>query len=226
MGEPAVRAEGLYHVYRERDIETVSLRGAGIVLEPATWTSVMGPSGSGKSTLVHILAGLLPPTAGSVRVGGDDLTRLPPDERAARRRREIGVVLQRDNLHPLLDAAANVALPLRLDGRRGTEIRARVHELLTRVGLADRARQRAGRLSGGEAQRVAVAVALAARPRLVLADEPTGELDAENTATVLDLLAHARTGEGAAVLTVTHNPLVAERADRRLIMRDGVLVDG
>jgi ABC-type lipoprotein export system ATPase subunit len=223
--EPVVRAENLYHIYRERDIETVALRGAVLTLRPGSWTSVMGPSGSGKSTLLHILAGLLPPTAGSVVVDGQDLTRLTPAERAAHRRRYIGVLLQRDNLHPLLDVAGNVALPLRLDGRRRTEIRPRVGELLDRVGLPGHGRRPVGRLSGGEAQRVALAVALAARPRLVLTDEPTGELDAATAGSVLDLLESARTGEGTAVLTVTHDPEVAARADRRLTMLDGVLVD-
>ncbi len=222
---PAVEAKGLYHIYREREIETVALRGAELVLQPASWTSVMGPSGSGKSTLLHVLAGLLAPTAGSVVIDGEDLTRLPASERARRRRRQIGVVLQRDNLHPLLDVAGNVALPLRLDGQPRRRIRERVKELLAEVGLADRRHWRGGQLSGGEAQRVAVAVALAPRPSVLLADEPTGELDEKTTATVLDLLDEVRMREGMALLTVTHNPQVAERAGRRLTMRDGVIVD-
>src|SRR5262245_41658745 len=118
-----VEAAGLYHIYRERDVETVALRGAGLVLEPGSWTSLTGPSGSGKSTLLQILAGLLTPTAGTVLVGGEDLARMAPDERARCRRRRIGVVLQRDNLHPGLDLAANVAIPLRLDGRPARAIR-------------------------------------------------------------------------------------------------------
>ena len=172
-----VEARGLYHIYRERDVETVALRGAELALEAGTWTSVMGRSGSGKSTLVHILAGLLEPTAGSVLIDGADLTRLPPDERARRRRLQIGVVFQRDNLHPLLDVRSNVALSLRLDSRPASEIRARVSQLLDEVGLADRARQSARQLSGGEAQRVAIAAAVAAQPAVLLADELTGELD-------------------------------------------------
>jgi ABC-type lipoprotein export system ATPase subunit len=228
MGESAaqaVEARGLFHVYREGEVETVALRGAALSLAPDSWTSVMGPSGSGKSTLLHVLAGLLTPTAGAVTVAGRELTRMASNERARWRRRHIGVVLQRDNLHPLLGVAANVALPLRLDGQRRRVIRERVRQLLTDIGLADRGRQPSGRLSGGEAQRVAVAVALASRPRLLLADEPTGELDESSAASVLDLLEAARTRDGAAILTVTHNARVAERADRRLHMRDGVLVD-
>jgi len=228
MGEraaPAVQAKGLYHIYREREVETVALRGAELVCEPGSWTSVMGPSGSGKSTLLHVVAGLLEPSGGSVVIVGEDLTRLPPTERARLRRRHIGVVLQRDNLHPLLDAAGNIALPLRLDGWPRRRVRDRVGQLLASVGLLERRRARAGQLSGGEAQRVAIAVALAARPRLLLADEPTGELDEATAATVLDLLQALRASQGAALLTVTHNPQVAERADRRLTMRDGLVAD-
>jgi len=222
---PVVEATGLYHIYREREVETVALRGAELVLQRASWTSVMGPSGSGKSTLLHVLAGLLAPTAGSVVIDGEDITRMPANTRARRRRNRIGVVLQRDNLHPLLDVADNVALPMRLDGQPRRKVRERVAELLDEVGLPDRRHRRGGQLSGGEAQRVAVAVALAPRPQVLLADEPTGELDEKTTATVLDLLDQVRVREGTAILTVTHNPQVAERADRRLTMRDGVVGD-
>jgi ABC-type lipoprotein export system ATPase subunit len=224
-GLPVIVANGLYHIYRDAEVETVALRGAGLALTPASWTSVIGPSGSGKSTLLHVLAGLLAPSGGSVLLDGEDLTRLPAAERARRRRRDIGVVLQRDNLHPLLDVEGNIALPLRLDGRPPREVRARVEWLLEQVGLPDRRHHRPAQLSGGEAQRVAVAVALAPRPRVLLADEPTGELDEAAAAAVLDLLDALRGREGAAVLTVTHNPQVAERADRRLVMRDGLVVD-
>jgi ABC-type lipoprotein export system ATPase subunit len=203
----------------------VALRGAELALAAGSWTSVVGPSGSGKSTLLHVLAGLLEPSGGSVRLDGEDLTRLSPPERARRRRRDIGVVLQRDNLHPLLDVEGNVALPLRLDGRPPREVRARVAGLLEEVGLLDRRHHRPAQLSGGEAQRAAVAVALAPLPRVLLADEPTGELDDASAAGVLELLETHRGQEGSAILTVTHNPRVAERADRRLVMRDGLVVD-
>jgi ABC-type lipoprotein export system ATPase subunit len=222
---PAVRARGLYHIYREGEVQTVALRGAELTLPHGSWTSVMGPSGSGKSTLLQVLAGLIEPSAGTVTVADRDLARMTAHERARWRRRHIGIVLQRDNLHPLLRVADNVALPLRLDGRSGSAIRTRVRQLLDAVGLADRARQHSTRLSGGEAQRAAVAVALAARPTVLLADEPTGELDEGNTVRVLDLLERARSDDGAAVLTVTHNTQVDARADRRMRMRDGALVD-
>jgi ABC-type lipoprotein export system ATPase subunit len=220
----AIEARGLYHIYRGAELETVALRGADLALERSSWTSVMGPSGSGKSTLIHVIAGLLEPSGGSVVIDGRDITRQPPAKRARMRRRNVGIVLQRDNLHPLLDVAGNVALPLRLDGRPAAEVGRRVDELLERVGLTDRRRHRVGQLSGGEAQRVALALAVAPRPRVLLTDEPTGELDEQSAAGVLDLLDELR-AEGTAVLTVTHNPQVAERADRWLTMRDGEVVE-
>ncbi len=221
---PAIEARGLYKIYRETEVETVALRGAELALEAGSWTTLMGPSGSGKSTLVHILAGLVEPSGGSVMIDGRDLTRLSPAERARVRRRGIGLVMQRDNLHPLLDVAGNIALPLRLDGRRAGEVRQRVDELVAHVGLTERRHHRAAQLSGGENQRVAIALAVAPRPRLLLTDEPTGELDEATAVGILDLIAELR-DEGTAVLTVTHNPQVAERADRRLEMRDGEVRD-
>jgi putative ABC transport system ATP-binding protein len=218
-------ARGLYHIYRETDVETVALRGADLTVESGSWVTIMGPSGSGKSTLIHVLAGLLEPSGGSVLFDGDDITRLSPADRARKRRKGIGLVMQRDNLHPLLDVAGNAALPLRLDGRASGEIRARVDELVERVGLRDRRRHRPGELSGGEAQRAALAVALASRPKLLLADELTGELDDATAAGILDLIDEARARDDTAVLTVTHNPQVAERADRRLAMSDGLVID-
>jgi ABC-type lipoprotein export system ATPase subunit len=222
---PALEARGIYHIYREGPVRTIALRGADVVLEQSSWTSLMGPSGSGKSTLVHILAGLLEPNAGSVTVDGEDITRLPQSARDGWRRRSVGVVLQRDNLHPHLDVGDNVALPLRLNGRNEGEARVRVRELLRQVGLGDRYRQPIGQLSGGEAQRVAIAVALANRPRVLLADEPTGELDETTASGILDLLDDLRKDAGAAILTVTHNPRVADRSSRRLRMLDGLVAD-
>jgi putative ABC transport system ATP-binding protein len=220
-----IEAKGLYHIYREAELETVALRGADLALERGTWTSVMGPSGSGKSTLLHVMAGLIEPSGGSVMIDGQDLTRLPPPERARQRRSRIGVVLQRDNLHPLLDVGDNVALPLRIDGRSQQEVQDTVVDLLERVGLSDRQRHLAGELSGGEKQRAAIAVALAPRPSVLLADEPTGELDEGTAADVLDLIAAIRATAGTTVMTVTHNPDVTARADRRVTMRDGLAID-
>ena len=221
---PPVVARGLYHIYREGEAETVALRGAELELKEGTWTSLMGPSGSGKSTLVQVIAGLLEPSGGSVLIDGEEITRLSPPERTRRRRRSIGVILQRDNLHPLLDVAENVALPLRLNRLPPAEVRARVEELLRRVGLEERRASRVGQLSGGEVQRAAIALAVAPRPRVLLTDEPTGELDDATAEGVLSLLDELRR-DGTAILTVTHNERVAERADRRLTMRDGEVVD-
>jgi ABC-type lipoprotein export system ATPase subunit len=221
----AIEAKGLYHIYRESEVETVALRGADLALARGAWTSLMGPSGSGKSTLMQVMAGLLEPSGGAVMVDGRDLTRLPPPDRARWRRSRIGVVLQRENLHPLLDVADNVALPLRIDGRGAAEVDRRVDQLLAQLGLSGRRRHAAGALSGGEAQRAAIAVALAPRPEVLMADEPTGELDEATAADVLDLLESTRELEGTTVLTVTHNRQVAERAERRVIMRDGLVLD-
>jgi ABC-type lipoprotein export system ATPase subunit len=221
----ALQAHGLYHIYHKGNVNTVALRGASLVLERSTWTTVMGPSGSGKSTLLHILAGLLEPSAGVVTVEGMDVTRLPPATRAEWRRRSVGLVLQRDNLHPHLDAAENISLPLRIQGRRPGEISDRVHVLLAQTGLTARSAHRIGQLSGGEAQRVAIAVALANRPAVLLADEPTGELDEKTAGGILDLFETLQNGR-MAILTVTHNRQVTERASRKLTMHDGVLING
>jgi putative ABC transport system ATP-binding protein len=224
VNTPAVEARGLYHIYRERHVETVALKGTDLVLNANTWTSVMGPSGSGKSTLVDVLAGFLEPSAGSVVIAGEDITRLPVRDRTATRRRTIGLVRQRGNLHPLLNVAENVALSLVLDGRPRAEISSRTHEVLDAVALAHRGSQPVRSLSGGEAQRVAIAAALVHRPVVLVADELTGELDESTTETVLDLLESVARAEGTTILTVTHNPRVAERARHRLVMRDGTLV--
>jgi ABC-type lipoprotein export system ATPase subunit len=221
---PVIEAKGLYHIYRETEVETVALRGADLALGPASWTSLMGPSGSGKSTLVHVMGGLLEPSGGSVMIDGQDLTRLPPPERARRRRTRIGVVLQRDNLHPLLDVADNVALPLRLGGRHGGEIRDRVGELLRAIGLADWGHFRVGQLSGGEAQRVAIAVALAPRPAVLLADEPTGDLDEQTADSLHALLREMHQAYGLTSIIATHNPRLANACDRVLRLEGGRLI--
>ena len=221
-----LEARDLFHIYREGDVKTVALRGAGLVLERATWTALTGPSGSGKSTLLHILAGLLEPSAGSVSVDGEDVTRLPPARRAGWRRSSVGLVLQRDNLHPHLNALDNVALPLRIQGLPPEEVEDRAYALLEQTGLRERRHHYTDQLSGGEAQRAGIAVALAARPKVLLADEPTGDLDEATAAGILDLLAALSERETMTILTVTHNRQVSERASRTLTMRDGLVIDG
>ena len=220
---PVLDARGLYHIYREAELETVALRGAELSIAAGEWVSVMGPSGSGKGTLLNVLAGLLEPSGGQVIVDGRDITRQSEAERAALRRRHIGVVMQRDNLHPLLTVGENVALPMDLAGTPGRAARARVAELPERVGLSGRARNRPHHLSGGEAQRAAIAVAVGGHPQVLIADEPTGELDEETATEVLALLRELQKTDNTAIVTVTHNEAVTRCADRRLDMRDGVL---
>jgi ABC-type lipoprotein export system ATPase subunit len=215
----------LFHIYREGDLETVALRGVELQPHFGEWVSVAGPSGSGKSTLLLVLAGLMEPSGGYVMIDGRDVTRLDEAARAEMRRSKIGVIMQRDNLHPALTVAENVALPLELAGWSRAKIRERVDELLLRVGLADRRANRPHLLSGGEAQRTAIAVALAPGPEILIADELTGELDSATTESMLDLLETVRRDEHVAILTVTHNDLVAARADRRLELHDGVLAN-
>lgn len=217
----ALRGVGLYHIYREQQLETIALRGADITVPVGSWVSVVGPSGSGKSTLLNVLGGLVTPSAGMILLDGEDIGRMDETRRAELRRTKIGVMLQRDNLHPLLTVRENVALPLQLAGKpsRG------VDQWIERVGLAERARHRPHQLSGGEAQRAAVAVALVGGPGILLADEPTGELDEVTTEEILDLLEELRRSDDLAIVTVTHNPLVARRAGHRLTMVDGTLTE-
>lgn len=211
---------GLYHIYRDEQLETIALRGTDITIPAGSWVSVVGPSGSGKSTLLNVLGGLMTPSAGQVVFDGEDIGRMDEDRRARLRRGSLGVMLQRGNLHPLLSVRENVALPRQL---AGAPVDGGVDELIARVGLTDQARRRPHQLSGGQAQRAAVAVALAGSPRVLLADEPTGELDEVTSEEILDLLDDLRRTSGIAIVTVTHNPAVAARASIRLQMTDGML---
>jgi len=217
-----VRVRDLFKIYREGPIETVALRGAGLDLPRGRVASLVGPSGSGKSTLIAILAGLTLPSAGQVLFDGDDVARLDEPGRARLRSRRIGLVLQRDNLVPFLTARENVELAIRLAGGRRAGRRAR--ELLGELGLGQRQHHLPRRLSGGEAQRVAVAVALANQPDLLLADELTGELDSATAERVMETILESGRQRGLTVLLVTHNADVAARADHRLQLLDGVVV--
>jgi putative ABC transport system ATP-binding protein len=185
----------------------------------AEFVAIEGPSGCGKSTLLHLLAGIDRPTSGDVLVRGRDVGRLPEEERTIYRRRDVGLVFQFFNLLPHLDVAENVELPARLDGRPDAAERART--LLERVGLARRGRAHPYELSGGEMQRVAIARAIVAGPPLLLADEPTGNLDSRNGREVLDLLESVRRERGVTLLLATHSSEAAKRADRVVEMRDG-----
>jgi putative ABC transport system ATP-binding protein len=186
------------------------------------WT-IMGPSGSGKSTVLHLIAGLTPPTSGKVMVGGDDVARMTSAEAAALRRRRIGYVLQAFNLMPFLSAAENVGIPLVLDGVPQGEVDARVREALAMVNMSHRAAHHPSQLSGGEQQRIAVARALVIRPAIILADEPTGNLDRAAGRAVMDLIREVNENTGVTVLLVTHDPVFGAYASRVLRLVDGAL---
>jgi putative ABC transport system ATP-binding protein len=219
---PVAEAIDLFKVYREGDTETVALRGASLTLHPGEFVSLVGPSGSGKSTLLSIMAGLTLPTAGRVMIGGRDLSRLDESERATVRAEKIGLVFQRGNLIPFLTTQENVELALEAPrGRRRSVARAR--ELLDVLGLDSRRGHRPHQLSGGEAQRAGIAVALANEPDLLLGDEITGELDSETSAQVMSVLLRLRTESRLTLLVVTHNPALAASADRRLVITDGLI---
>lgn len=183
--------------------------------------AIMGASGSGKSTLLHLAAGLVTPDSGQVHIDGEAVTSLDADELSALRRRKIGIVFQFFNLLPYLSAAENVALPLRLDERGEEVVRAAVAENLERVGLSHRANHKASTLSGGEMQRVAIARALAISPVLVLADEPTGNLDSVAGRQIIELLRDLNESTGVTMLVVTHDPVWGSFCDRIVRMSDG-----
>lgn len=197
--------------------------GISLEVELGTSLAIMGPSGCGKSTLLGLIGGLEAPTAGRVSIGGREISRLSERERARLRRDELGFVFQADNLLPFLTATENVGLQLAMDG--ATNGYQRCLDVLAELGLADDVDKLPDQLSGGERQRVAVARALIHEPHVILADEPTGSLDAGNSATVIDLLLAAQTELGATLLVVTHDHRVARRLDRTLNVRDGRLTD-
>ena len=215
---PVAELEGVERTYRRGPLGVSALRDLNLRLDRRELVAITGPSGCGKSTLLNILSAVDRADGGRVEVCGQDLRRASEGELTLLRRRRIGVVFQDFQLMPNLTAEENVGLPLALDGRADPE---RVRELLTRVGLSRRADHYPSELSGGEQQRVAVARALVHRPRLVVADEPTGNLDSTNGRYVLDLLLELRLEEGAALVLATHDRDVAARADRVLRLRDG-----
>jgi putative ABC transport system ATP-binding protein len=214
---PALQAESLYRFFHAGDDETLALQGVSLEVRAGEVVAVTGPSGSGKSTLLQCLAGLDEPDGGMVRVGGDRLSRRPEEERARIRSRGIGMLFQQANLVGHLSVEANVALAQGLAGRMDAERR---RDVLERCHIDDRASARPAQLSGGELARAGLAVALANAPSVILADEPTGELDDSTGARILHLL-RDRAAEGAAVLVVTHSPDVAAAADREIHLRDG-----
>jgi putative ABC transport system ATP-binding protein len=219
-----VELRGVSRIYREGEGERIVLRGVDLVIGRGEFAVLVGRSGSGKSTLLNLVSGIDAPTAGEVLIEGTAITRLGERERTLFRRRHIGFIFQFFNLVPTLTVAENLQLPLALLGRDAMVARARVQELLGQVELTDRASSFPDRLSGGEQQRVAVARALAHDPRLVLADEPTGNLDTESAERVLSLLSSLSRARGTTVIVVTHSTDVARLADRVLTLKDGGVI--
>jgi putative ABC transport system ATP-binding protein len=215
---PAVALRDVRKGYGRGEGEVVALDGVSVGLAVGSFTAIMGPSGSGKSTFLNVAAGLDRPTAGTVAIGDTDLTRLSERRLTILRRERIGFVFQAFNLLPSLTVAQNIALPLRLDGRRLR--RSTVREVAARVGLEKRLRHRPAELSGGQQQRVAIARALVTCPEVVFADEPTGALDTRTGREVLALLREVA-DEGHTVVMVTHDPVAAAHADRVILLADG-----
>ena len=216
-----VRAEALDMVYGDGETQVHALRGLSLAVPGGQFLVVRGRSGSGKSTLFHLVAGMKQPTSGRVCVGDVEVNALTEAESARFRRRNVGLVYQFFNLVPMLDVVENIALPLLLDGRRLSDCLPRVRELMERLGIAGRSHLEVNKLSGGEMQRVAIARALVGNPGLVLADEPTGNLDDRNASEVLDLLTELCRENGTTIMMMTHDASATERADRAITLRDG-----
>ena len=224
-GTPMLELTNVVRVYEQADNRLEVLRGASLTLNSGELVALVGPSGAGKSTLLHVAGLLEPPTAGTVRIAGTDASALDDAGRTALRRREIGFVYQFHHLLPEFSALENVVLPQMIAGLNRREAMERAHRLLAMVGLEPRADHRPARLSGGEQQRVAIARALANAPGLLVADEPTGNLDPHTAEGVFALLTRLVRGAGVAALIATHNLDIARRMDRILELRDGVLIE-
>lgn len=221
MDIPDILCEDVVRIFRGDGIEVQALQGLNLRVQPGEMTALIGASGSGKSTLLTILSGLDTPTAGTARVAGVDLSDLTRAGRSAYQRDTVGFVWQQTprNLLPYLSAAENVALPMTISGRKDRKLR--VAELLELTGVGHCSDRTPGQLSGGEQQRVAIAVAIANRPRVILADEPTGELDEQTSAEVLDAMRSVNEELGTTTLIVTHDPAVSEHVKRTVQIRDG-----
>ena len=219
-----IQAVDLRKTYRVGKIEVPALRGISFSVEKGEFVSVVGPSGSGKSTLFYLLGGLAQADSGRVVVDGDDFSQLSDAQRTRMRKRKIGFVFQKFNLLPTLDARSNIEVALDIAGSDGNRNQAHFDKIVGLLGLAKRLHHRPMELSGGEQQRVALARALINTPAIVLADEPTGNLDSKNSNIVLDMMRHSNRELGQTVLMITHNPAAAAYGDRIIHMRDGEIV--
>ena len=219
-----LQTENLKMIYHVGKVDVNALRGVNLAVEKGEFISIMGHSGSGKSTMLHILGGLLKPTSGKVIVDGEDLAAVSDAQRTDIRRRKIGFVFQRFNLFPTLTAEGNLKLAEQIHGSKNNgkaELRREVLQLLK---LENKMHHKPLELSGGEQQRVAIARAVINRPAIILADEPTGNLDSENSDIVLTMLAQLNREIGQTIVMITHNPEAAEVASRKVVMRDGQIV--
>ena len=223
MPENYIYAEELFKIYKTDELEVVALRGLDLQVAKGEMMAIVGASGSGKSTFLNILAGLDTPSAGQITVGNRDLLRMKDEDLVDYRRREVGFIWQQTgrNLIPYLTALQNIEAPMILEGVKRRIAKARAQELLTAVGLSDKARRRPNELSGGEQQRVAIGVALANQPPLLLADEPTGELDSATADEVFRVLREINRSTQVTVVIVTHDREITSRVDRVVAMRDG-----
>ncbi|MCC6500305.1 MAG: ABC transporter ATP-binding protein [Anaerolineales bacterium] len=211
-------------VYKIGEVETKALRGVNLSIENGEFTALVGPSGSGKTTLLQLIGLLDKPTSGQVFINGKDATNLNRNQRADLRKDAIGFVFQFFALIPTLTAYENVEMPLLLNGTKPADRKRRVNEMLEAVGLADRAHHRPDQLSGGQQQRVAVARALATNPKLILADEPTANLDTENGKQVMDIMQRLNKETGVTFVFATHDPRVIHYANRVVTLEDGLIV--
>jgi len=219
-----LQTTGLRKHYQMGEVTVDALQSVDFVVQQGEFVAIMGPSGAGKSTLLHLMGGLDTPSDGDIVLGGKRLAHLSDDEITIVRRRQVGFIFQFFNLLPTLTAAENVALPLLIDGKRIEDYATRIDELLDLVGLSGRRDHKPDQLSGGEQQRVAIARAFVNDPKIVLADEPTGNLDSKSGTTVLELLRRTCKDLNATVVMVTHDPRAASYADRVIFLKDGQIV--
>ncbi len=224
MSSPAIiTTSDLKKIYRVGDVEVSALRGVNLQIARGEFVAVVGPSGSGKSTLFHILGGLTAPSSGTVAIGGTDLSKISDSERTNMRKTIVGFVFQKYNLLPTLSARDNIEIARNIAGKDGA-LDPEFEEVLKSLGLTARLSHKPRAMSGGEQQRVAIARAIVNRPAILLADEPTGNLDTENSNAVLGILQDLNRRLGQTILMITHNPEAAAFADRTVTMRDGRIV--